>query len=234
MVNKEANACDSRDHVRERRGEDFLSNIFGSLISCNSVEKCMPTMCCGPVHDANTDIGCAKVNDQSAHQPRIASNESDRHADAVKISRKVLTYLPSWEREPEPLLGWTKGEQRELVAATRALQKDRAQLFNYYAEEQASWEYLRLLARRLPGKSAEDCRRCLKHVTRHHVAYFGSPSQAASNDSSNDKIRTAPSRSSSDDHVKPSGRRSNSPLRSHRPSADGPPQAKKFTRTATA
>ena len=44
-------------------------------------------------------------------------------------------------------------------------------------EEEAHWQYLRLLARHVPGKSLGDCDHCLKYMERQRVAYFGPVSE---------------------------------------------------------
>jgi hypothetical protein len=66
-------------------------------------------------------------------------------------------------------------------------------------DDDARWQFLRLLARQVPGKSAQECERCLKYVEAKRVAYFGAPSRSASSSpqrSSRSPVR-GPSRTSS-------------------------------------
>ncbi len=82
--------------------------------------------------------------------------------------------VPSWELEPEPLEGWTIEEQRALEATARANHKERTLMMGRgLTKETAHWQFLRLLARQVPGKSARECERCLQHVEAKRVAYFG-------------------------------------------------------------
>ncbi len=90
-------------------------------------------------------------------------------------------HIPPWEREPEPLEGWTTDEQHTLAAAARGNHRERALLLGRgLTEETAHWQFLRLLARHVPGKSVQECDRCLKHVEAKRIAYFGPPLRSAS------------------------------------------------------
>ena len=82
--------------------------------------------------------------------------------------------LPSWKREVEPLPGWTLEEQRALEVASKELQKERSSMaIRGIPVEYAHWQYVRLISRRVPSKSLEECADCLKHVLKGRVAYFG-------------------------------------------------------------
>ncbi len=88
---------------------------------------------------------------------------------------------PSWECEPEPQEGWTIEDQQALAAAARANHKERTLMLGRgLTEDEAHWQFLRLLARHVPGKSAAECGRCLKHVKAKRIAYFGPPLRSAS------------------------------------------------------
>ena len=128
----------------------------------------------------------------------------------------------SWEREPEPLEGWTFEEQHALAAAARANHTERTRGLT---EQDAHCHFLRLLVRQVPGKSAAECERCLKHVEAKRIAYFGPTSRSAS---------TSPLRSSRPGSPLQSGR-PDSPLRASRP--DSPLRSSKtgaVTRTRSA
>ncbi len=123
--------------------------------------------------------------------------------------------VPSWEREIEPLEGWTIEEQRALAAAAKAHHNERALMIERGPTmEIAHWQFLRLLAREVPGKSARECERCLQHVETKRVAYFGPQSRSES--ISPLRSSKSPQRSS-----KSPLRSSISPLRSSAPSRTG-------------
>jgi hypothetical protein len=109
-----------------------------------------------------------------------------------------------WEREPEPLEGWTFEEQRALAAAARANHKERTRGLT---DEDARCQFLRLLMRHVPDKSASECDRCLEHVEANRIAYFGATSRSASTSPLRSSRTGSPLRSS----------RPNSPLRTSRP-----------------
>jgi hypothetical protein len=72
-------------------------------------------------------------------------------------------------------------EQQALSAAARTNHKERTLMLGRgLTEESAHWQFLRLLARQVPGKSAAECHRCLRHVEAKRIAYFGPPSRSAS------------------------------------------------------
>ena len=165
-------------HEREAGGcgQNFVSHIFEKIFACHIVESSMK-MTPNPVA-TNTNIAEKTQESRRIHQNR--KGHPERHTEAVKTYQIVMgrQVVPSWEKEPDPIPGWTLEEQRLLIAASKALQNDRILMIERgYSEEMAHWEYLRQIARRVPGKTAEECNGCLKHVERVRIAYFGTPSQ---------------------------------------------------------
>ncbi len=47
-------------------------------------------------------------------------------------------------------------------------------------EENTHWQFLRLLARQVPDKSAKECGRCLQRVEAKRIAYFGPRTRSTS------------------------------------------------------
>jgi hypothetical protein len=171
----------------------FCENLIGSLFFCEAI-KCTPS-----TSDPNPNKSGSQNLTGTTRAPRSCLPSSDSHHASKaqnitnfdellgKKSLKPLPHtdrapqVPSWEREPEPLEGWTIDEQQALEAAARTYQRERTLMLGRgLTEENAHWQFLRLLARQVPGKSAKECERCLKHVEAKRIAYFGPPSRSAS------------------------------------------------------
>ena len=107
-----------------------------------------------------------------------------RHTTADLIENQAYA-VPSWEKEPDPLDGWTLEDQRLLIAADKELRKNRLAMLDLgLPEEKVLWEHLRQIARRVPGKSVVECCRCFKYIERTRIAYFGRQSSSFSADDS--------------------------------------------------
>jgi hypothetical protein len=220
------------ENVTQSNDQSFFANIFGSLLSCSSVEKCVPAVCCSVKKE---EIEQQKIEYKVTSTKKPPRDKADKH-EALNMCKIILTgpgkqashsnpQVPSWAREPDPIPGWTLEEQRALISATKELQKERQRIQEYYpTEEQAQWEYLRLIARRVPGKSADDCKQCLKHFQKEHIAFFGSPSRTST--------PSQITRSSSPDQATSKISRIDNLPERHRPSLDVQSRAV-FTRTST-
>ena len=158
---------------------------IGSFLS-SVVEMCA---CCDPraipAHEKAIDGGQTKETQKEKNAKHATHRRVDLmegRQDLSKSKKNTKTQAPqysSWKREPDPMPGWTFEEQRTLIATSRSLQSERAMLLKHLGtEERAHWEYLRLIARHLPGKSADDCKRCLAHVKKSKIAYFGSSTRS--------------------------------------------------------
>ena len=91
-------------------------------------------------------------------------------------------------------------EQQALAAAARINHKERTLMLGRgLTEEDAHWQFLRLLARQVPGKSAAECGQCLKHVNAKRIAYFGPLARSVSpvRESRSPARSSAPSRTGS-------------------------------------
>lgn len=160
--------------------------MFGSFLSCTPVENCI---CCDPIHKQEIEGANAQASGKETSARKSTQDSIDRHAQVIKMCQDLLktkgntktqvTRHSSWKREPDPMPGWTFEEQRTLIATSRSLQSERAMFLKHLGSaERADWEYLRLIARHLPGKSADDCKRCLAHVKKSKIAYFGSSTRS--------------------------------------------------------
>ncbi len=76
---------------------------------------------------------------------------------------------------PKPLHGWTSEEQLSLIAAAKIVPSERSLMLQHYGwtEEIAHHKYLLLISEKVPGKSLQECERCLNHLYANRVAYFG-------------------------------------------------------------
>jgi hypothetical protein len=76
---------------------------------------------------------------------------------------------------PKPLHGWTSEEQLSLIAAAKVVPSERSLMLQHYGwtEAIAHHKYLLLISEKVPGKSLQECERCLNHLYANRVAYFG-------------------------------------------------------------
>jgi hypothetical protein len=182
-------------HTQQPREASFFDNLVGSIFFCDAT-KCTPSAA-DPREPQNSTGICGFSNSTESHNATKAHtivHAEDRFLKPL-LHSDCAPHIPPWEREPEPLEGWTKEEQLALATAARANYRERALLLGRgMTEETAHWQFLRLLARHVPGKSAQECDRCLKHVEARRIAYFGPPSRSTSN--SPLRASTSPMRSS--------------------------------------
>ena len=76
---------------------------------------------------------------------------------------------------PEPMHGWTSGEQLALIAAVKAVPSEHALMVEHccWTKQMAHHQYLLRISQQVRSKSADECERCLKHLHAKRVAYFG-------------------------------------------------------------
>jgi hypothetical protein len=168
----------SADQDAEHRDRGFISNMFGAVFSCSSADKCVPSVCCS---QPDVNVMVADMNPDLYKGLNSKKNITDKcvnHVETLMLGQSLLRKPtiddagPHWTQYPNPMPGWTMEEQRELMETCKALHGEWSNLLEFFkSEERAHWEYMRLVAQYFPGKSAEDCDRCLRHLTRTRATY---------------------------------------------------------------
>ena len=104
-----------------------------------------------------------KVDLGEMAQQILEKVQANTGTETRPLERKVRV----WEQDPTPLQGWSETDQRLFIIATKE------------AKLKSSLEASRLrrklekISQQFPGKSFSDCERCLRHVEKSRIAYFG-------------------------------------------------------------
>ena len=164
-------------------GSDFILYLFGDVFSCQNLKQSSWDCPCGQPNKSSEQHQSRKPQDRTIQSKKPNADQNREIMNLYQTLTRKQDSLDSHsnqtsttykEREPNPVAGWTLEDQRLLIAADKALQRDRLQLLESgVPEDRVMWNHLRQIARRVPGKSAEECGRCLKHVEKTRIAYFG-------------------------------------------------------------
>jgi hypothetical protein len=117
-------------------------------------------------HDLLSQTSPRQVSSFEINRASIDSTTSEK--SDIKIRG-----LPSWEREPEPLINWTVQEQRVLLFELKENPQARRQpdlLQTLFFKVQ----------RTLPQKSMADIQECYRHLEVMRIAYFGTNTRRTS------------------------------------------------------
>ena len=74
-------------------------------------------------------------------------------------------FKPAWKKDPEPLIGWTKAEQRIVIETLEQHPECRK-------NAEIRDKQLESIRRLLPGKSFEQVQSCFQHVDKQRISYF--------------------------------------------------------------
>ena len=102
---------------------------------------------------------------------QLIQQEPEPLASSPVSSETSPRNIPSWERAPEPLPGWTVKEQNVLISelGKRPQARRNADLLELV---------VRQTHRQLPEKSVEDIYACFRHLEVMRIAYFGTGKKA--------------------------------------------------------
>ena len=164
ITNQNETCATMPDGKNDFLSQNFVSHIFEQLFSCQDVHK-STSVCACPCAQSRKVM--TVQNPKPREPPNRKSKEEQRreimqinrilnmsrHTTADLIENQAYA-VPSWEKEPDPLDGWTLEDQRLLIAADKELRKNRLAMLDLgLPEEKVLWEHLRQIARRVPGKN---------------------------------------------------------------------------------
>ena len=87
-----------------------------------------------------------------------------RHASLIEKYGVIIS---------EPLPGWTPEQFKELILALRDTPD--VCMTRSMSKEDAHWNRMRLVAQRVPGKTARQCSECASYIAAGGIAYYATP-----------------------------------------------------------
>ncbi len=78
--------------------------------------------------------------------------------------------IPSWEKDPSPMEGWSVEEQEALIQAISMSPRDLR-----HPAEHRQLIFARLIRSNMPlrGRTLSECEACYAHIRANRIAYFG-------------------------------------------------------------
>ena len=95
---------------------------------------------------------------------------SDKTLAALSRKEDQERRIPSWEKDPPPLEGWSADEQHAFI---NELSKSPRDLRHRFEHRQLVYTKLLRSDALLEGRTLSECEECYEHIQANRIAYFG-------------------------------------------------------------
>ena len=152
----------------------FYEATMGSVFTCH-----LPRSGSDVPKSSQERFGSGAKSDASSSPPSKGDNDSNswfpNYVVHARQPAESMHSVTKFSYMPKPLLGWTSDEQLSLIVASKTVSSKRLIMSKNpkWTKEMAHHKFIQLISEQIPGKSAQECARCLKHLDASRVAYFG-------------------------------------------------------------
>jgi hypothetical protein len=157
----------------------FYGGAMGSIFACDLARsgRDIPKSSQENLGNASASLPEKMGSDSCRNDGNDSSQRFPRYVvlEPQPVDAESLHCAAQFSYVPQPLQGWTTDEQLALIVASKTVKSKRSLMFEKcgMTAEIARQKHLLLLSKHVPGKSVQECARCLKHLEASRVAYFG-------------------------------------------------------------